>query len=105
MRERKVGALALGTIRQELQAWLVEHQARALWAERIRQGQDAEQAVEALLHAMRYDRSLRHVAVESTHLNPGLLEFLSGRPLSITIRMYGVKLSKNGERVTIVPAV
>jgi Fe-S-cluster containining protein len=87
---------------------VAEHQERcgyeqvAQWAERIKQGQDAEPAVEALLHAIRYDQSLRQVAVERTHLDPGLLEFLFGRPLSATIRMCGIKLAKTGGQVTIV---
>ena len=87
---------------------VTEHQERcgyeqvAIWAERIKSGQDAEQAVEALLHAIRYDQSLRQVAVTRAHLDPGLLEFLFGRPLSVTIRMFRLKLARKGEQVTIV---
>ncbi len=90
---------------------VAEHQERcgyqqvALWAERIRQGQDAEQAVETLLHAIRYDQSLRQVSVARAHLDAGLLEFLFGRPLSVTIRMFRLKLAKKGEQVTIVPVL
>ncbi|MFZ1985241.1 MAG: YkgJ family cysteine cluster protein [Desulfatitalea sp.] len=77
----------------------------ALWADAIRQGHDGAEAVEALLDAIRYDQSLRQVAVARTRLDPGLLEFLFGRPLSVTIRMYGVKLAKRGDQVTIVPSM
>jgi len=90
---------------------VAEHQERcgyqqvALWAERIKHGHDAEQAVEALLHAIRYDQSLRQVAVARAHLDAGLLEFLFGRPLSITIRMFRLKLVKREGQVTIVPSI
>ncbi|MBI5062791.1 MAG: YkgJ family cysteine cluster protein [Desulfatitalea sp.] len=87
---------------------VAEHQERcgydqvARWAERIKKELGGAEAVEALLDAIRYDQSLRQVAVERTHLDPGLLEFLFGRPLSITIRMFRLKLAKKGEQVTIV---
>ena len=87
---------------------VAEHQERcgyeqvSLWAEHIQQGREAGQAVEGLLHAMRYDQSLRQVAVARTRLDPGLLEFIFGRPLSITIRMFRLKLAKKEEQVTIV---
>jgi Fe-S-cluster containining protein len=90
---------------------VAEHQERcgyeqvSLWAERIKHGQDAEQVVEALLHAIRYDQSLRQVAVASARLDAGLLEFLFGRPLSVTIRMFRLKLVKRGDQVTIVPSI
>jgi hypothetical protein len=61
--------------------------------------------VEALLHAIRYDQSLRQVAVASARLDAGLLEFLFGRPLSVTIRMFRLKLVKRGDQVTIVPSI
>mgnify|MGYP001296026122 CR=1 FL=1 len=89
---------------------VAEHQQRcdygrvALWADHIRQGRDADEATQSLLDAIRYDHSLRQVAV-SRGLDPGLLEFLFGRPLSLTIRMFRVKLAKKAEQVTIVPAL
>jgi Fe-S-cluster containining protein len=89
---------------------VAEHQERcdygrvALWADAIRKERKGAEAVQALLDAIRYDQSLRQVAVTRTRLEPGLLEFLFGRPLSVTIRMYGIKLAKIEGRITIVPS-
>jgi Fe-S-cluster containining protein len=89
---------------------VAEHQERcgyekvAGWAERLKKGPGRPEAVEALLDVIRYDQSLRQVAVTRTRLEPGLLEFLFGRPLSVTIRMYGIKLAKIERRTTVVPS-
>jgi Fe-S-cluster containining protein len=90
---------------------VTEHQERsgyeqvAAWAGRIKNDPGDAAAIEALLHAIRYDHSLRQVAVTRARLDPGLLEFLFGRPLSATIRLFGIKLAKKGEQVTIVPTL
>ncbi len=87
---------------------MAEHQARcrydqvAGYAERLRKG-DGEADAEALLAMMRYDQSLRQVTVEKTRLDPDLLDFLFGRPLSHTIRMFQLKLIKKGQGITLAP--
>jgi hypothetical protein len=94
-----------------LQDLVAEHQERcsygqvADWSARIKKEPADTAAVEALLHAMRYDQSLRQVAVSRARLDVGLLEFLFGRPLSATIRMFRVKLARKGAQVTIVPSL
>ena len=56
-----------------------------------------------LLELIRYDESLRQVTLERAGLNPELLPFLFGRPLSFTIRMFKLKLSKIGSGIRLVP--
>ena len=64
-----------------------------------------EGQLEALLELIRYDYSLRKVTVERSRLDPEMLEFLFGRPLSTTIRLFQLKLIKKGDLLTIVPYI
>ncbi len=89
---------------------VAEHQKRcdygrvAQWAEAIKKTKDGE-SIRTILELIRYDLSLRKVTVERTRLDPEMLEFLFGRPLSVTIRLFQLKLIKNGAAVTIVPYI
>lgn len=90
---------------------VAEHQERCNYqeigrlAERIKSDQDNNgEGVEALLAIVRYDQSIRQVTVERTRLDQGLLDFLFGQPLTETLRRFKVKLVREGERITIVPA-
>lgn len=88
---------------------VTEHQARCdyrrvgQWAARIRQGGEVAQAVESLLELIRFDQSLRKVTVERSRLDPEMLEFLFGRPLYLTIRLFRLRLARSGEALTIEP--
>lgn len=90
---------------------VAEHQARCdyrrvhSWAETIRKAQASADAIRDLLELIRYDLSLRKVTVERTRLDPEMLDFLFGRPLSVTIRQFRLKLVKDGASVTIVPHI
>lgn len=90
---------------------IAEHQQRCnyqlitQWADIIKKGNAPAEAVESLLALIRYDLSLRKVTVEQTHLDPEMLDFLFGRPLSITIRLFHLKLVQHDESVTIVPYI
>lgn len=52
-----------------------------------------EKARNRVLDAVRYDASLRQVAVEKGGVDAGQLDFLFGRPLTQTIRMFPVQLT------------
>jgi Fe-S-cluster containining protein len=88
---------------------VAEHQRRCDYgnigqlAARIRNGEEVPQAVEALLELMRYDQSLRKVTVERTRLDPEMLEFLFGRPLYHTIRLFRLKLIQKATALSIAP--
>jgi len=81
---------------------VVEHQARCSYervarcAADVRKDASNAAAVETLLEIVRYDQSLRQVTVERTRLDPELLDFLFGCPLSETINRYKVKLDRSG---------
>lgn len=44
-----------------------------------------------LAYLIRYDRNLRRLTVEKTGLDTEVLDFLLGRPLSVTIERYGLR--------------
>jgi len=87
-----------------------EHQHRcgyrrvAELAAAIKNGDEGGGTAEELLAMIRYDQSLRQVTVERSRLDPALLDFLFGRPMTETLPRFQVKMSRNGSRITIVPA-
>lgn len=87
---------------------ITEHQQRcnyqrvSQWADIIKKGNPPTEIIENLLALIRYDLSLRKVTVERTHLDTEMLDFLFGRPLSVTIRLFHLKLVEQGESFTIV---
>jgi Fe-S-cluster containining protein len=86
-----------------------EHQQRcdyayvAELAERLKQNSSPEKSHGKLLELVRYDESLRQVTVEKAGLNPEMLHFLYGRPLSFTIQMFKLKPVRNGNSTRLVP--
>jgi Fe-S-cluster containining protein len=86
-----------------------EHQQRCDYgdvadlAARLKQTSSSEEPHSRLLELIRYDESLRQVTLERTGWNPELLHFLFGRPLSFTIQMFKLKLSKTGSGLRLAP--
>ncbi len=74
-------------------------------AEQIREDADPQSAVDAMLSMIRYDHSIRQVTVERTRLDAELLDFLFGRPLTITISKFYLKLADVGSVITIQPTM
>lgn len=70
-------------------------------AERIRQKRDAEDAEKELLELIRFDQHLREVTLERMNLVPGMLDFLFGRPLSFTIKLFKLKIVKTDSGVRV----
>jgi Fe-S-cluster containining protein len=87
---------------------IADHQQRcdgrqaARLAEAIRRHRDAAAAVEALLDMLRYDQSLRQVTVERARVDPQLLDFLFGRPLTVLLPAYHLRLAGTPSRPDIV---
>ena len=52
-----------------------------------------------LLELVRYDENLRQLTVERMNLDPEMLEFLFGRPLSFTIGMFQLKYDQNRQKL------
>ena len=69
----------------------------------INPGTPAEkEATEALLETVRYDISFRQLCVERGNIPEGCLPFLIGRPLSETLVMFGLALTRNNNRMGLV---
>ena len=69
----------------------------------INPGTPAEkEATEALLETVRYDISFRQLCVERGNIPEGCLPFLLGRPLSETLVMFGLALTRNNNRMGLV---
>jgi len=70
-------------------------------ADRIRQQRRAEDAEKELLELIRLDQHLRELTLERVKLDPGMLEFLFGRSLSFTIKLFKLTVIKtaSGHRV------
>ena len=53
---------------------------------------EGEKAVEKVIGLLRYDHKLRFLVVERLKIDPADLDFLLGRPMTETIRFYGLKV-------------
>ena len=70
-------------------------------ADRIRQHREPENAEKELLEMIRLDQHLREVTLERVKMDPGMLEFLFGRPLSFTIKLFKLKITEGDAGVRI----
>lgn len=62
-----------------------------------RVGKGSEDAMKNVMEMLRYDYYLRSLIVERADINPSNLDFLFGRPLTETIRIFGLKVEREGE--------
>jgi Fe-S-cluster containining protein len=62
-------------------------------------GSKRSQARQKLLEIIRYEAEIRKLVVSRGGLDPGMLDFLFGRPLTKTLRNYGVKVQQTGKRI------
>lgn len=71
--------------------------------DKIRRINPDKEAMSELLEMIRYDQHLREVTQERAKLDPGMLLFLFGRPLSFTIRLFEMKMTKTEKGMVIEP--
>jgi Fe-S-cluster containining protein len=64
-------------------------------------GDQKQETPETLLEMIWYDLYIRELVVEKSGLDPEMLDFLFGRPLFETVKAFGVKLKKEGEKIVI----
>ncbi|QTA86226.1 YkgJ family cysteine cluster protein [Desulfonema magnum] len=64
-------------------------------------GDKKNDAFENLLEIIQYDAHIRSLIVEKSGTDPQIMDFLLGRPLTETIKMFGVKVEKQGEHFSI----
>ena len=55
-----------------------------------------------LAQIIRYDMEIRELAVSRGAMDPDMLDFLFGRPLTKTLPNYGVKVRRQGRKITLV---
>jgi Fe-S-cluster containining protein len=67
------------------------------------QGARAEDAVQEILDLLQYDHHVRSFLAEKLGLDPEVMDFLFGRPLTKTIRMFGLQVKQEGQTFTLVP--
>ena len=81
-----------------------DHQARCDYAEIQRllkdlTGGKRNDARRKLLEIIRYDAEIRKLVVSRGGLDGDMLDFLFGRPLTKTLRNYGLKVRQDGEKI------
>lgn len=72
-------------------------------AEKVKRPHCAEEHQQALLELVRYDDNLRQLTCERSRLDPRMLLFLFGRPLSFTIQMFRLKVVQTPQGMQIQP--
>ena len=68
------------------------------------QGPDPEKAVDMILDLLQYDHYMRPLFTEKLSLPPETLDFLFGRALTTTIRMFGLCVTQEGDSFVLRPA-
>jgi len=66
-------------------------------------GPAAEKAVEKILDLLHYDECTRLFLLEKSNLDPNAMDFFFGRPLTTTIRMFGLCVKKQGDTLLLTP--
>lgn len=69
----------------------------------VRKQSGSQSARAALIELIRFDKSIRDLTVERSHIDGGVLDFLFGRPLSMTIELFKLKLAASGRKVILEP--
>ncbi len=69
-------------------------------ARRIQRNPEAGEAQKELLELIRFDESLRQVTMDRMDLDPEMMTFLFGRPLSFTVRMFRLGYDPHARTVT-----
>ncbi len=52
-----------------------------------------------MLEIIRYDAEIRKLVVARGVLDPEILDFLFGRPLTKTLKNYGIKIHQEGKKI------
>ena len=83
------------------------HQARCDYEKIIKlinnlDGSHKDGARKQLLEIIQYDAEIRKLVVEKGGLDPAMLDFIFGRPLTETLPAYGIKVRQDGKKLVIV---
>jgi Fe-S-cluster containining protein len=66
-------------------------------------GAKADVAVQEILDLMQYDHTMRPFLEEKLKIDPAEMDFLFGRPLTTTIRMFGLHIKEEDGAFTLLP--
>ena len=64
-------------------------------------GKNRNKARQELLEIIHYDAEIRKLVVSNGGLEPEMLDFLFGRPLSQTLKNYGVRIQISGDKIRV----
>ncbi|UCF90081.1 MAG: YkgJ family cysteine cluster protein [Desulfobacterales bacterium] len=67
-------------------------------------GEDGGRAQQELREIIQYDMQIRELVVSQAKLDPGILDFLLGRPLIRTIDNYGLQVQRQGKKIRLTKA-
>ncbi len=67
------------------------------------QGSDSDKEVEKILDLLQYDHYIRPFLAEKLRVDAGVMDFVFGRPLTTTIRMFGLCVKKKGDNFVLKP--
>ena len=62
-----------------------------------------DEALKGILEIIEHDIKIRELVVRKAGLESDLTDFLFGRPITETIKMYGLKIEKDGDKYLLVP--
>jgi Fe-S-cluster containining protein len=60
-------------------------------------------ALEGILNIIEYDHKIRSLSVQKASLDPDLTDFLFGRPITETIRIYGINIEEKEGKYILIP--
>jgi Fe-S-cluster containining protein len=67
------------------------------------EGPSSDKAAEKIIELVKYDDFMRPFLSNKLNLHPNMMDFFFGRPLTITIAMFGLAIKEKGGTVYLVP--
>jgi len=64
---------------------------------------DGKKPLKGILDLIEYDKNIRELVVQKAGLDPELTDFLFGRPITETLKMYGVKIRNEAGKYILIP--
>jgi Fe-S-cluster containining protein len=61
-----------------------------------------DKALKGILDIIKYDAQIRKLVVQKGGLDPEMTDFIFGRPITETIKIYGFKIKKQGENYRLI---
>ena len=62
-----------------------------------------DEALKGIFDIIEYDAQIRELVVQKGDLDPEMTDFIFGRPITETIRMYGFKIIKQNDNYRLIP--